>query len=256
MNQRSRTWDQMGAASGLLATLLFVIAFIVFLGTSPGGDPSLPNVAAADTAPAFLAAHLSAIRVVVLLNSLGIALFLWFLGSLWTTLREAESEAGRGSTSAVIGGVAGSVLVLVGLALLATAGLSTSPGQADNVPTLYTASALLTALGGGVLSVFFFGVAKVVLQTHALGRWLGILAFVAGLISVLGFMTPFFEANVLNAATGALGRWAGSAAFVVWLFLASAAMTLEQRRLTHDDAPTSGAVGITEPQAGGEGGGQ
>ena len=42
-SERNRTWEQMGAASGLLATLLFVIAFIVFLGTSPGGDPSLPT---------------------------------------------------------------------------------------------------------------------------------------------------------------------------------------------------------------------
>ena len=107
------------------------------------------------------------------------------------------------------------------------------------------------ALGGGVLSIFFFGVAKVILQTDALGRWLGILAFIAGLVSVLGFMTPFFQANVLNAATGALGHWAGSVAFVVWLFLASAAMTLEQRRLIRDAAPTSGAVGIAEPPAGG-----
>ena len=254
MSEKGQRWEQMGAASGLLATLLFVVAFIVFLGTSPGGDPSLPNIAQADTAPAFLAAHLSAIRVVVLLNSLGIALFLWFLGSLWTTLREAEGEAGRGSTVAVIGGVAGSVLVLAGLALIATAGLSTSPTQADNVATLYTASALLVALGGGVLSVFFFGVAKVILQTHALGRWLGILAFIAGVVSVFGFMTPFFEANVLNAATGALGRWAGSAAFVVWLFLASAAMTLEERRLIRDEASTSGGPGMTEPQAGGGGG--
>lgn len=254
MNERSRTWEQMGAATGLLATLLFVIAFIVFLGTSPGGDPQLPNIKHADTAPAFLAAHLTAIRVVVLLNSLGIALFLWFLGSLWRTLREAEDEAGRGSTVAVIGGVAGSVLVLTGLALIATAGLSTSPGQADNVATLYTASALITALGGGVLSVFFFGVAKVVLRTHALGRWLGILAFIAGLVSVLGFMTPFFQANVLNAATGALGHWAWTVAFVLWLFVASAAMTLEERRLLRDEESASGGVGMTEPQAGAGGG--
>ena len=100
--------------------------------------------------------------------------------------------------------------MLAGLALLATAGLSTSPDQADNVGTLYTASSLLIALGGGVLSVFFFGVAKVILQTERARRWLGILAFIAGLISVLGFMTPFFEANVLNAATGAWGTGPGA----------------------------------------------
>ena len=217
MNDRDKTWEQMGAASGLLATLLFVIAFIVFLGTSPGSDPQLPNIAHADTAPVYLAAHLSAIRVVVLLNALGTVLFLWFLASLWRTLSESETE-GRGSTAALIGGVAGAGLILVGLALAATAGLSTSSTQAANVASLYTASSLLTAFGGGVLSLFFFGVAKVILQTGALGKWLGVLAFIAAFLSVCGFMTPFFAANVLNAGTGALGKWAWTAAFVVWLF--------------------------------------
>jgi hypothetical protein len=220
----------MGAASGLLATLLFVIAFIVFLTTSPGSDPKFPNIAHAQFAPAYLTVHLSEIRVVTLLTALGIALFLWFLATLWTTLSEAEGAPGRGSTVAVIGGVAGSALVLVGLALNATAGLATSTGQADNVATLYVASSLLTALGGGIYSLFFFGVGKVVLQTDALGRWLGWLAIIAALLSVCAFMTPFFTASVLNAATGALGHWAWTVAFVVWLFLASSAMTLQERR--------------------------
>lgn len=238
MSKHRSSWEQVGAASGLLASVLFVLAFIVFLGTSPGGDPSLPNIAGADTAPAYLAANLDEIRIVVLLNGLGIALFLWFMGSLWTTLREAEGEGGRGSTVTLIGGVAGSVLVLAGLTLLAAAGLSTSPSQADNVPTLYVSSALLVALGGGVLSLFSFGVGKVILRTGVLGKWLGVLAMIAGLLSVCGFMTPFFEANVLNAATGLLGHWAWSVAFVVWLLLASSTMTLAQRRQkTRPQAP-------------------
>ncbi len=238
MKDRDGSWQQLGAASGLLATLLFAIAFVVFLGTSPGGDPALPNISHADAAPSYLAAHLSAIRVVVLLNDLGIALFLWFLVSLWTTLRQAEGDPGRGSTAAVIGGASGSVLVLAGLALIAAAGLSTSPAQAESVGTLYTASSLLIALGGALFSLFFFGAAKVILHTGVLGRWLGVLAVIAALLSVCGFMTPFFAANVLNAGTGALGRWAPSVAFVVWLGLASAAMTLAQRR-TSADRPAS-----------------
>ncbi len=242
-SEKNRSWEHLGAASGLLATLLFVVAFVVFIGTSPGGDPVLPNIRDAEAAPAFMAAHLSAIRVVVLLNGLGIALFLWFLGSLWTVLRDAEGDGGRGSTAALIGAVTGSALTLVGLALLATAGLSTSPGQAATVSTLYTASSLLIALGGGVLSVFFFAVAKVILQTGALGRWLGVLAMIAGVLCVCGFMTPFFEANLLNAATGGLGHWAWSTAFVVWLALASGSMTLAQRRRSDGPASTSGDVG-------------
>ena len=231
MNERNRSWEELGAASGLLATALFIAAFIVFLaGAHPTGDPALPNINHAEFAPAYLASYLSQIRAVVLLNSLGLALFLWFLGSLWTRLRDDEGGTGRGSTLVLVGGVAGTVMVLSGLALIAAAGLSTSAVQADTVATLYTAASLLIALGGGVLSIYFFGAAKVILQTGALGRWLGVLAFIAGLLSVCGFMTPFFEANVLNAATGALGRWAPTAAFVIWLFLASGSMTLEQRR--------------------------
>ncbi len=245
MSPRSRAWGEMGAASGLLATLLFVIAFAVFLSTSPGGDPALPNIKHADLAPSYLAANLSAIRVVILLQTLGLALFLWFLASLWRVLREAEGDQSRGATAALVGGVGAAGLDLSALALLATAGLSTSAGQADNVSTLYTASSVLVAFGIGVSSIFFFATAKVILHTGALGRWLGVLAFVAGLLSVCGFMTPFFAANVLNAATGGLGRWAGSVAFVIWLGLASAAMTLAQR---HRDR---GAGATGQPRASG-----
>jgi len=98
------------------------------------------------------------------------------------------------------------------------------------VPTLYTEAALLTATGAGVLSLFFFGAAKAILHTGVLGKWLGVLAYIAGLLAVCGFMTPFFSASVLNPATGALGRWAWTVAFVIWLFLASGAMWLEQRQ--------------------------
>lgn len=192
----------------------------------------LPSIKSAASAPLFIGNHLTAIRVVVLLNVLGLALFLWFLGSLWVRLRQAEGESARGSTLVLVGGVAGAVLQLAGLALIATAGLSTSSGQADVVPTLYTASSLLLAFGGAVYSLFFFGVARVVLHTRALAKWLGVLAVVAAIVCVPAFLTPFFATNVLNPATGALGAVAWAVAFVVWLFLASGAMVLEERRRT------------------------
>lgn len=238
MRARHANWDRMGAASGLLATLLFVVAFAVFLSTSPGGDPALPNIKHAEQAPAYIAANLSAVRVVILLNALGLALFLWFLAALWRELGDAEDGASRGSTAALAGGVASAVLVLAGLAMLATAGLSTSSGQAETAATMYTAGALLIAFGIGVSSIFFFAASRAIAVTAALPRWLGPLAFVAGLLAVCGFMTPFFEANVLNAATGALGHWAGTAAFVIWLGLASAVMSLEQHRRSRE--PDSG----------------
>ena len=219
-----------GAGMGVLAAVVFVVAFIAFLTTSPTGDPAFPDVGNAQFAPAWFAVNLSAIRIATLLTAVGIAVFLWFLAALWTRFREAEGPPGHGSMIVVIGGVAGSVLVLVGLALTATAGLSTSPGQASNIATLYVASAMLTAFGGGMFSVFFFGAAKVIFATRAFGRWLGWLAILAALLSACAFMTPFFTASVLNPATGALGRWAWTAAIVVWVFCASVALIVAERR--------------------------
>ncbi len=231
----------MGAASGLLAALLFVVAGIVFLlGADPGGTPQWPSVAHADLSPAYLASYISEIRVSVLLTVLGLTMFLWFLATLWGVLKGAEGEDGRGSTLALIGGVSASITCLAGLTLISAAALSTSPGQADTVPTLYTAASLLIALSGGLLSIFFFGVAKVVFATRVLPKSLGVLAVVAALLSICGFMTPFFEASVLNAANGALGRIAWDVAFVVWLGVASAVMTMRQRRQQRADS--SGAA--------------
>ena len=119
MNERNRTWEQMGAASGLFAVLLFVVAFIIFLNTDPSGGntPRLPNIANAQAAPAFFADHLNGIRAQVMLNSIGIVFFLWFLGTLWSTLREAEGGRPGGSAIASGGALVGVALTLVGLML-------------------------------------------------------------------------------------------------------------------------------------------
>ena len=232
--KREQDWEAMGAGIGLLAALMFVLAFIVFMTTSPTGSPPLPSIENAQSAPAFLAAHLTAVRLVLLFTSLGVVLFLWFAGSLRAALRQAEGEPARGSGLAMAGATAGAVLMLAGLALGFAAGLSTSPLQANAAPTLYTASALLFAFGGGTLSLFFFAAAEVIVRTRVLGRWLGWLGFIVGLLAVLAFTTPFFPAGVLNAATGALGRWAWLAGLVVWLFLASLMLTIGERRLARE----------------------
>jgi MFS family permease len=235
-----------GAGIGLLAATLFVVAFIVFLTTGPTGDPGFPDIANAQFAPGYFAENLNAIRIVTLLTALGITLFLWFLATIWTKFREAEGAPERGSAIALIGGVVGSVLILIGLALTASAALSTSPEQAANVPTLYVASALLTAFGGGVFSIFFVGVAKVIFQTRAVGKWLGWLAVAAAVLSACAFMTPFFTAEILNAATGALGRWSWTAGLVVWLLFASGALLVQRRR----EAPRPSAPSAApEPSA-------
>lgn len=222
----------MGAVSGLFAVLLFVAAAIIFLNTDPSGGntPRLPNIANAEAAPAFFADHLNGIKAQVMLNGIGMVVFLWFLGTLWSVLRAAEGGPARGSAIASGGALVGVALTLVGLVLTGTSTLATTLAQGETVPTLYTAAALAFAFGGGAFSLFFLGVAEVSLRAGGLPKWLGWLALLAAVASVFGFVTPYAQSGIFNAATGGLGFYAHYVAFVVWVFLTSASMTLAQHR--------------------------
>ncbi|MFJ3976468.1 hypothetical protein [Streptomyces sp. NPDC090021] len=220
----------MGAASGLLAALMFVLAFIMFMTTGPAGGTPYPAVGNAQTVNDFYSQNVNSVRFQMLFTSLGIALFLWFLGPLWRVLREAEGGPARGTTVALVGAGVASALMLVSLALTYAVLLTTSPAQAATVPAFFTVSTVLFALGGGVLSLFFFAVGKVILHTGVTGRWLGWLALLAAVLSVLAFISPFWVSGILNPATGALGLRAWWAAFVVWLLLASSVLTLQEYR--------------------------
>ncbi len=250
--KKGSDWEGMGAASGLLAALSFVLAFAALMSTDPTGSPPLPAVQNAEQAPAYIAANLNVYRLELLFISLGVVFFLWFMGSLWVRFKSAEGDPGRASMLVVIGASVGAAMMLVGLVLGFTSGLSTSSLQADTVPSLYTAGALLFAFGGGALALFFFGVAKVILGTEAMARWLGVFAFIAALLCVFAFVTPFFDSGVMNAATGALGRWAWYAAFVVWVFLASLMLTIDERRLSKA-AESPEPPEVPGPQTGTEG---
>ena len=87
--------EGIGAASGLLATLMFVLGFVLFMTTDPTGGTPYPSVKNAQQAPAYMALHLSQYRLELLFVSLGVVLFLWFACSLHVTLRKAEGDPGR-----------------------------------------------------------------------------------------------------------------------------------------------------------------
>lgn len=238
-----RPWKESGAASGVVACVLFVLSLLAFLSTDPSGITPYPSIENAQDAPAYLAANLSAYRLTVLLTTLGLLMFLWFVGSLWSTLVRAEGVPARGSTLVAIGAVLGSGMMLVSAALSYTAALSTSPAQAADVPTLYTAAAVAFAMGGAGICLCLFAVGKVVLRTGVLGRGIGWLSLIAGLVASLAVISPFFEAGPLNPATGVLGRWLWWGVFVLWLLVLSIVLTLRERKQETDRTGESIADG-------------
>jgi hypothetical protein len=251
-----RSWEQMGAASGLFASLLFVVAFIIFLKTNPAGGntPALPPAGNAEAAPAFFADNLTLIRAQVMVNAIGLSAFLWFLGTLWARMRDAEGSPARGSVIAFSGAVVGVTLTMVGLVLTGASTLSASLAQAQVVPAFYTAAAVAFAFGGGSFVVFFLGVAEVSLRAGGIPKWLGWLALLAAAASVFGFVTPYATTGIFNPATGGLGFYAHYAAVVVWVLLASIAMTLAQFRGGRAYAPAHARS--SKPETSSEGAGQ
>jgi hypothetical protein len=216
-----RTWERVGAASGMLVATLFAVSFIIFLGNDPTDSPDLEHAAAATD---FVTEHKDAIRAQLLLNSLAIIGFLWFLGSLWSTYRAAEGGPARISAIASAGGIVGATMVLAGFAIYATAALR--PAFVD-IPEQYLLASMVVSLGGAAFTVFFLASAKVILKSGAMPSALGLLAVVAGVASALGFVSIFADSGIFNSATGAFGLWVRYASFVVWVFLASVVLTAD-----------------------------
>jgi len=232
MSPKTRQWELMGAASGLFAVLLFIAAFVIFLNTDPSGGntPRLPNIGNAEAVPAFVGDHLNGIRAQVMLNALGLVIFLGFLGTLFSMLRRAEGGGARGAAIASAGALVGVALTMVGLVLTGTATMATTLEQAETVPTLFMAASLAYALGGGAFAVFYLGVAEVAFRAGGFPKWLGWASLLAAAASVFGFVAPYAQSGIFNPATGALGFYGHYVAFVVWLLLAGSSLTLAQRR--------------------------
>ena len=221
-----RTWERLGALSGLVAAILFGISFVIFLATDPVGDvPDLAN--AADEAGTYIADNQDELEIQVLLNSIAIVLFLWFLGGLWSRLRAAEGGPARLSAIASAGGIAGAVAVLMGFVFEATAVLDP---EAEVVGTLYVLAAMSIGLGGAAFTVFFLAAGKAILKSRGLPLVIGLLAFVAAAASALGLVSIFADDGIFNPATGAFGFWARFGAFVIWLVLASLALAVTAGR--------------------------
>ena len=92
---KDRTREQLAAATGLVTAVLFGISFVIGLSPEPP-DLNAPTAAIAG----FVVANQDALRVEVLLNTVAMLSFLWFLGSVRAGLRTAEGGAGRVSAIA------------------------------------------------------------------------------------------------------------------------------------------------------------
>jgi hypothetical protein len=221
---KDRTREQMGAATGLVTALLFGISFVIGLSPEP---PNMDDSAVA--VATYVAENQDAIQVEILLNTLAMLAFLWFLGSVRAGLRGAEGGAGRVSGIASGGGLVGAGFIILAQVFAAAAALR--PDETDPVitRTLVDLQLLSIGLGAAAFAVFFFAVAAAALLDGGLPKVLGWLAVIAGAAAAVGVVTIFSTEGVF-AADGAFGFWVRYAAFVAWVAVASVLLVLTPPR--------------------------
>jgi hypothetical protein len=213
---RDSEWERIGAATGAVSVLLFIIGFGIF--------PAPPDVdASATEIQTYYSDEQDGIRATMVLLTAALFFFIWFLGSLRSALRVAEGGTGRVSSIAFAGGLvsAGALFTLITL----IAGAAFRPEEAT--PEVTTALNDLAVVSGAPalagLTALFAASAKVALRHGAFSRSLGWLLVLAALAQPFAVGTMLTDSGVF-AGDGVLGFFLPIAAFGVAILATSGAL--------------------------------
>jgi hypothetical protein len=216
-------WPMVGASFGIVAAALLILSFL-FTGSPPGFHDSAAEV------KSFVEGNHGELQTSVAFAFAALIAFLWFLGSIFLRLREAEPFP-RLSAAALAGGVALAAAGMVGTAAEGAAVYHASTLGADSVLALWDLSVfgLLFFLAG--FAVLATATGLLALREGALPRPLGIYSLCAAVyVFVVGVIATFTETGAFSPSDGALGAIA-FLAFLVWL-VATSLTLMRQPRVT------------------------
>ena len=179
-----RRWERLAPLTGILAVVLWVIGASMLFKDDPGGDASPEEIAAhfADNGGRLL---LGAFVFMV-----GVAAFLWFVGTLRAALARAEGGVMRGAGIVFAGGVA-TASMMFGMAAPIAAG-ALQAEEDDRPPSPQAADALWNLSDGFFIAaevaaiVLVVGTALAVLRTRILPAWVAWASLVLGLWLLIG----------------------------------------------------------------------
>lgn len=196
-----------GAATGLISVILLVVGFLIVTPSPPELD------APAEEFAQYFSEEKDALRAGILIISLAMLAFVWFLGSLAQTLRVTAGNP-RLPSIAFAGGVVG--VALLGLTLTAFAAAAfrpeeTSPELTRALNDLGVMAAVPATAG---LAALFAATALVILRTGGLDEWLGWLCGVTAVAQLLPLGVVFTDEGAF-AGDGVLGLIVPVLTFVV-----------------------------------------
>ena len=208
-----------GAATGLISVILLIVGFLIV-------TPSPPDLnASAEEFSQYFIDEQDGIRAGVLIGSLGLFAFIWFLGSLAQTLRVTAGSP-RLPSIAFAGGVVAVVLLGVTLTLIAAAAFRPEETSPELTRALNDVALLVAGPASAALAALFAATALVILRTGGLDEWLGWLCGVTAVAQLLPLGVIFTDEGAF-AADGALGLIVPILSFMV----AVAALSVSIMRL-------------------------
>jgi hypothetical protein len=202
MENRARaSWNGASLAAAIGFLVLDTAGAITAPGHAPQPGPGDHELVA------FYALHHAAVFTSVTFFALSMLAFVYFAGSLWNVLREAEGSSAL-ATMSLGGAVALIAAYVVQLALLAgTAQAAMNSLQPDVVAALRETSTMVSDLSDILMGVFIAAASVVMLRSRLLPRWIGWVGAFSGLCYVAS-LGQIFSAD--STALSTLFAWPAS----------------------------------------------
>ncbi|MGH2922645.1 MAG: hypothetical protein ACRDKH_01260 [Solirubrobacterales bacterium] len=196
-----------GAATGLIAVVLFVVGFVIVAPEPP--DVSAP----AAEVSSYYGDEQDGIRASLVIVSVALFFFIWFLGSLTSTLRISSGNP-RLPSIAFAGGAIGTALFMLTVAAFAAVAFRPDQATPEVTQAINDLGLVAAAPAAGAFAALFGATALVILRGGALPEWVGWLAAVTAVAQLLPLGVIFTDEGAF-AADGALGLLVPVIAFVV-----------------------------------------
>jgi hypothetical protein len=232
-------YAEYGAATGIAFAVFAVVGFLLIGADAPSLD------AATDEWPQHFDENQGTIRAGLILVTIAAFFFIWFLGTVSSTLRIAAGEP-RLPSIAFAGGILAVASLFITATAIAVATLHPETRSPELTRTLndFAVMAGLPLIAG--IAAFFGAIALVILRSASgLPAWLGWLSLIAGVAQLLAFGIVFTDSGAF-AGDGVLGLYVPFAVAIIAIVALSALLTAWAR-----DAMRPGEIGFTDRIRGG-----
>ena len=232
-------YAEYGAATGIVFAVLIVVGFLIMGADAPDLD------AATDQWPQYFTENDGSIRAGLILVTIAAFFFIWFLGTVSSTLRIAAGEP-RLPSIAFAGGILALASFFITATAIAVATLHPETRSPELTRTLNDFGVMAGLPGIAGLVAFFGAIALVILRSASgLPAWLGWLSLVAAVVQLLAFGIIFTDSGAF-AGDGVLGLYVPFAVGIIAIVALSALLTAWAR-----EAARPGEVSFTDRIRGG-----